>query len=158
MPEARRLSGPVFASRPGGPLPTRVVEYLLERTGCDAELARRLRPHMPGPPSILVRVAAGRPGRRRGLSSVGCGPFRLASLFEGETGNARGGEATAARNWFLGQVGLDTAWSFACFGRCSPLAGVAVIVPLRSSIIARAGAAMQINRSAGWLRLPPLAG
>jgi tryptophan-rich sensory protein len=71
-------------------------------------------------------------------------------------GKAARGEADAARTWFLGQLALNTAWSFAFFGLRSPLAGLAVILPLWGSVASWTRAAARVDRLAGALQLPYL--
>jgi tryptophan-rich sensory protein len=72
-------------------------------------------------------------------------------------GRAAAAEAEPARRWFLGQLALNTAWSFAFFGLRSPLAGLAVIVPLWLSIVGWIRATHRVNPTAAWLQLPYLA-
>jgi tryptophan-rich sensory protein len=75
----------------------------------------------------------------------------------GATGRTAPGQANAARAWFFVQLGLNTAWSFAFFGLRSPLAGLAVIVPLWLSVVGWIRATGRVHRAASWLQLPYLA-
>jgi tryptophan-rich sensory protein len=72
------------------------------------------------------------------------------------SGTAEEEQAKTAQRWFLGQLALNAAWSYAFFGLRSPLAGLAVIVPLWLSIVAWSRALSRVNRAAGWLQLPYL--
>ncbi|MFN8524272.1 MAG: TspO/MBR family protein [Chloroflexota bacterium] len=77
--------------------------------------------------------------------------WRAAALRDGADGRA-----VQARGWFLCQLGLNVAWSFAFFGLRSPLAGLVVIVPLWLSVAAWIRAAGRLSLVAGWLQAPYL--
>jgi tryptophan-rich sensory protein len=71
-------------------------------------------------------------------------------------GNVSADQTKAAWSWFVIQLGLNTAWSFAFFGLRSPLGGLGVIALLWLSIIAWIRATSPISRAASWLQLPYL--
>lgn len=62
--------------------------------------------------------------------------------------------ATRAK-WLFGlQLVLNALWSVVFFGRRSPGAGLAVIVPLELAIIGYVACARRVSRAASWLFVP----
>jgi tryptophan-rich sensory protein len=76
---------------------------------------------------------------------------------EHASGRASTARMQPAATWFVCQLGLNMAWSFAFFGLRSTVAGLAVIVALWLSIAAWIRALGQVNRPAALLQAPYLA-